>query len=298
MTIEEQFESLDVRTVERYVAERKSETLQLDFKTVADQPMRNTDDKKNFAKALSGFANSDGGIVVWGVQTDKVADVDVAVSERPVPNVQALEGRLLELESEAVSPSVDGVRHKALQRPDGSGFAATLVLASDRGPHMAKLGEDRYYKRSGTSFRRCEHFDLDDMFGRRPKPKLSLHCRIDGQLQTSPDYSAATQFVRIGIENRGRGIAKFPYLYASTSPVGLVGAGPRGWNPISLLKGQSYGVCLVGGADVVIHPESAVEVLQTIEFRASLHHNLKVSYLIGAEGIEAVAGTWEIPIRS
>lgn len=29
---------------------------------------------------------------------------------------------------------------------------------------MAKLEEDRYYKRSGDSFYRMEHFDLEDMF--------------------------------------------------------------------------------------------------------------------------------------
>ena len=39
---------------------------------------------------------------------------------------------------------------------------------------MAKLGENRYYKRSGDSFYQMEHFDLEDMFGRRRKPKLKM----------------------------------------------------------------------------------------------------------------------------
>jgi hypothetical protein len=45
---------------------------------------------------------------------------------------------------------------------------------------MAKFGQDRYYKRSGDTFRRMEHFDLEDMFGRRPRPKLEL------QIDTRP----------------------------------------------------------------------------------------------------------------
>ena len=31
---------------------------------------------------------------------------------------------------------------------------------------MAKLGENRYYQRSGDQFRMMEHFQVADMFGR------------------------------------------------------------------------------------------------------------------------------------
>ena len=55
---------------------------------------------------------------------------------------------------------------------------------------MAKAGEDRYYKRSGASFYRMEHFDLEDMFGRRLKPKLNTVVR--------------GSFLRVGVEESGR----------------------------------------------------------------------------------------------
>jgi hypothetical protein len=67
---------------------------------------------------------------------------------------------------------------------------------------MAKLGEDRYYKRSGDRFYRMEHFDLADMFGRRRRPALKLILekkRNGSQLAMS-------------IKNEGRGLAKAPYL--------------------------------------------------------------------------------------
>ncbi len=65
---------------------------------------------------------------------------------------------------------------------------------------MAKLGEDRYYKRSGDSFYRMEHFDLEDMFGRRKKPKLALSTRV---LKGSEDIN-----IYLGIANMGRGSAR------------------------------------------------------------------------------------------
>jgi hypothetical protein len=42
------------------------EDLHLDFKQL-QRPFEHRDDKRNLAKALSGFANSDGGIIIWGI---------------------------------------------------------------------------------------------------------------------------------------------------------------------------------------------------------------------------------------
>jgi hypothetical protein len=39
---------------------------------------------------------------------------------------------------------------------------------------MAKLGEDRYYKRSGDRFYKIEHFDVADMFDRHRAPVLQV----------------------------------------------------------------------------------------------------------------------------
>lgn len=66
----------------------------------------------------------------------------------------------------AASPIVDGVEHKKIEAEADEGFGATFFPASDSGPHMAKLGSDRYFKRSGSQFLRMEHFEIADMFGR------------------------------------------------------------------------------------------------------------------------------------
>ena len=122
-------------------------------------------DRKNLAKAVSGFANSDGGIIVWGIDARRNANgIDCASGKSEIQNVDLLLIKLNEHTGQAVSPFPDGVMHKPIKTGSSSGFVITLVPASSRGPHMAKLEEDRYYKRSGDSFYRMEHFDLEDMF--------------------------------------------------------------------------------------------------------------------------------------
>jgi len=195
------------------VAAQQEENLHLEFKLVA-YPSMKREDRRNLAKALSGFANSDGGIVVWGVDArPNEDDVDCACELREISPLAQFVSKLNQFTGDAVNPVVDGVLHRGISTTGDRGFAATLVPASDAGPHMAKAGEDRYYKRSGGSFRRMEHFDIEDMFGRRKKPKLSVSYEIFcAGVSGGPQGSTRSFRVVLGIENAGRGSARAPYL--------------------------------------------------------------------------------------
>ena len=63
----------DATALARLVDERVQENLYLEFKTKKDSrtPELDKSDSFQFSRALSGFANSDGGVLVWGVETDR-----------------------------------------------------------------------------------------------------------------------------------------------------------------------------------------------------------------------------------
>ncbi len=195
------------------IRDRKGEDLHLDFKTVGSADLDRRDDRKNLAIAVAGFANADGGLLVWGVDARPDRDgIDCAVEKQPIRPLTRFLARLNQLTADAASPVVDGVVHREIPLiGEDVGFAATLVPRSDSGPHMAKLGEDRYYKRSGSSFVRMEHFDVEDMFGRRPRAVINLtHRVVRGGEPGFPHYWNAR--VILGIGNAGRGVARAPYL--------------------------------------------------------------------------------------
>ena len=205
MSLVDQFNALDLAAIDDFITGLQEENISLDFKRINRADLSHTDDKKNLAKALSGFANSSGGIIVWGVDARKNADgIDCAAAKVEINPIALFVARLNEMTGRAVSPVLDGVIHKAIASTGDSGFAVTYVPESDSGPHMAKLGEERYYKRIGDSFYRMEHFDLEDMFGRRKGPKLVLSTWLTGERPNITIY--------LGIKNEGRGTAKAPYL--------------------------------------------------------------------------------------
>ena len=263
MNLEEAYESLGIEDIKGFIATRE-EDLQLDFKTV--KPSFTRDDRKNLAKALSGFANSAGGLIVWGVDARRIDEVNVASELQPIADLNMLISNLNSATGELVSPSVDGVRHKPI--PDGpgsrSGYAVTLVPASQSGPHMAKGREHRYYKRSGDRFYRLEHFDLEDMFGRRPHPDLKLLARLT-------TYTGGLTVI-LGLENIGLGLAKYPYLHIQLEPpyeisrYELDGNGKSGL-PIlaqdsSTGNSRKYG----GTSEIVVYPGSELQVT-TVKIR-------------------------------
>ena len=261
MALSETFQALTVEMLRHYLELHHEENLHLDFKLLEGGPdLGNRNDRKTLAVAFSGFANASGGLIVWGVDARKNDDgIDCVTGLPGVPNTALLLARLNELTGEAVDPIADGVEHRIIGALENErGFVVTIVPESDSGPHMAKLGENRYYKRSGDSFYPLEHYDIADMFGRRPKPLLELTYRIR-------DPGPMADIV-IGLKNHGRGSARAPYLSVSTAAPfhqqwgGLDGNRHEGL-PL-LVEQSSPGTWRYGARrDFVIHPGVNHDVL-------------------------------------
>jgi hypothetical protein len=148
----------------------------------------------------------------------------------------------------AVVPTASQVVHRLVASKE---FALTLVPESDNPPHMAKFGHDQYFKRSGDSFYRMEHFDLEDMFGRRQRSRLVLRLRSQGNA------------IVLSLYNDGRRTAKAPYLALrirspfENSEYGVDGNGTFGLHILNRNRHQpSFG----GNTTIVIHPGQTVDI--------------------------------------
>lgn len=85
-----------------------------------------------------------------------------------------------------------------------SGFVKCLVPASEKTPHRAMIADRGYFKRTTEGFYKLEHFDLEDMFGRRPRPSITVDVTIKKN-----DSIAVHDEISITLFNKGRGIAKY-----------------------------------------------------------------------------------------
>lgn len=303
-SLEEQYEAIDLPRIKRFVADHEQEDLHLEFKTLKND-FDDPDDRKNLSKAISGFANSDGGIVVWGIYAAKGEDdVDAAQKLRPIEDLAKAHAQAQFYTGKAATPLVDRVRHRPVPQAHGKGFLLTFVPASDSGPHMAELAGHHYYKRAGDSFYRMEHFDLADMFGRRPKPKLSLYTKVvPGARRRGPGGATDEILIRIGIRNTGKGMARFPFLRlvrppppfrllpltSVSGPLALPTVRPP-WEDADAMRYAIYAGC----ADHVVYAgaESPVTTISVqVPPRTLPPHDLHLVSTLGAEGVPFVKDT-------
>jgi Putative DNA-binding domain len=288
------FDALEIATIEEWIATQRQEDLHLEFKLLEAAPDFTKDDRKNLAKAISGFANSDGGLIVWGVNCRKnSAGVDCATEIAPVKNAASALSKLQSLTGEASVPIADGISHRLLPASGDGGILVSYVPRSDCGPHMAKLGENRYYKRSGDSFYQMEHFDLADMFGRRPPAVLRVNLALTtGAVSSGFERSTDVQAI-VGIENSGRAVARFPFLRVrAISPYKLSGYeldgnGRPGLRALIRSARHPDWRSYTGGVDDVVHPGTTFDVtLVTLAVGDSTTSvpDLVVKYQLAADG--------------
>jgi hypothetical protein len=285
------FNALTFQSFAAFVATAQEEHLSLDFKTVGGAELNSGSDKRNLAEALSGFANSAGGIVIWGVATAKnEAGQDVATLLKPIDNIARFATRLEEFTALLVTPNVVGVQNRRFEDSAGAGFAATFVPESESGPHMALAGHDRYFKRAGDRFYPMEHYDVSDMFGRRQKPALRLGWSL---ISGGSGGGERTLRVLLRITNDGRASATAPYvrLYPGAAKIYPFGSTLQGGVGLQLVTDVGYDEVpfVVGQSTFIVHPKVSFSFAQ-------LHYKFKDSVALNAIQVQYGLAALNLPL--
>ena len=94
--------------IDRLVAQRQQENVELEFKTKTNPTNGELakEDRKNLAIILSAFANSMGGLVIWGVLAAKNGDgVDCATEAKPISEIEKFKSEVERALSQAIMPA-------------------------------------------------------------------------------------------------------------------------------------------------------------------------------------------------
>lgn len=261
--LETRFDKLrDLAEVQALIGQ--TEDLHLDAK---EWPAREDDAQRVLAKALSGFSNADGGILVIGLEARSVnkGDPDIIQSLKPVADAMGVKSKIENLIGNLVEPPLPGIRVAEVMEVPGqpSGFVLVYIPPTEGLPVRSRKHSNFYMRVSAGTFP-MEYFQLADLFGRRQRPVLSLWSKLGGFKAESGGAFYEREFY-LGIMNSGRAIARFPSLRYEVIPginfaaYGLDGNGHWGLP----LRPTSQGwVLFGGGADDVIHPGTHLEIVK------------------------------------
>ena len=311
MTLWEDLIADPVRAVESLIASKTHEGLRLEFKTKSDQSGDlNKIDRKNLGEALSGFSNSDGGILIFGIETEKDGEEEFASGLKPIHPLSAVRSKIESLCSEYVSPSNIKIEVTSVDLKEDTGVIAIKIPRGDNRPYMSMApNHQRYYKRSHDRFVPMEHYEVVDLVKISDSPVLECELRFMDRGSMGGNPSASLIF---GVRNTSRIIAKYPFItYQSRAGLpradryGLDGNGKTGW-PTLIGDPDGYATFL-GRSDDVIHPGRVILVSQiTIandEMRGSLRdwpisslksgETIVLAFEFGCEGCPTVRASYE-----
>ena len=256
--------------LDEFILNMQTEELFLDFKTAMSDGKHfktlHKDDRRNLAKSISAFGNSEGGVVVWGVSCARDVEIgDVAKAKVKVKNVH----RFLSWVENAISgctvPSHNGVRNHIISvDKNGDGYVATYIPKSEITPLMTSVGSTIYI-RSGSNNVPAPYAVIAGMFGKRPQPniellfedkKLEILENIDEDIlypktiDNPPEKYVKISFAVIA-DNQSNAVAKELYFSCTTKSAGSEYNKVRflGYNQMDSISG------IAGHFNLVTKPE-------------------------------------------
>jgi hypothetical protein len=189
------------------------ESLTLDYKRCDSLQMTDSK-KKEISKDVSAFANSAGGVIVYGVEEDKHIPTRIDVGFDPL----AISKEWLEqVINSTIERRIEGVRIKevTLSGPKaGKVIYVVSIPQSRRAPHMA--ADNRYYKRFNFESVPMEDYEVRDVSRRLETPDLYISFRTDhaAALVTDPgnEERYAPVCVEVIVGNRSSAAAIFALM--------------------------------------------------------------------------------------
>jgi hypothetical protein len=153
------------------------ESLTLDYKR--SDALGKTEAKRNeLSKDVSAFANSAGGVILYGMAEDK--HFPIKTDDGLDPNEISKEW-IEQVVNSSIHPKIDGLRVNQISLcSKGSGkvlYAIYVPAATSRAPHQAK--DKRYYKRYNFECVPMEDYEIRDIYRRASTPDLWLEFRFE-----------------------------------------------------------------------------------------------------------------------
>ncbi|HXH42024.1 MAG TPA: ATP-binding protein [Thermoanaerobaculia bacterium] len=145
------------------VANKVQESLHLDYKSRAVFDKKIDHVRTDLAKDVSAFANSDGGMLVFGIEErDSLpTGLDIGVDHTAWTR-ERIEGIL----TSNISPRIDGMEIVQIPASVSHSYFVIVTQRSSRGPHQETI-EHRYYKRFNFKSQPMEDYEIRDVRNRR-----------------------------------------------------------------------------------------------------------------------------------
>jgi hypothetical protein len=158
------------------IANRVEESLSLDYKRAEALTGAKSDLTKEVTKDVSSFANSNGGLLIYGIAEGTKADKHRPVGLSPIDRTAFSKERLEHLISN-IQPRIPNVEIVSISLSSDSNHVAFVVSVS-ASTTAHQCTDKRYYRRYNFEAVAMEDYEIRDVMNRRSLPTIDLQVEI------------------------------------------------------------------------------------------------------------------------
>ena len=163
-------------------------------------PTINLNMQTHIAKALSGFANTAGSVVIYGMSTTRhsVSGLDILTQLEPIGNCAMFEKNLKNRIPTLSMPPTQSFKTKIIKERKGDTRGiVVLYIPQSHGDPVQTTKDDLFYFRTGDEFKRAPFELIKRLFAAAQSPNLLPHLPAN-RIRTNED---GTWQIPIMIEN-------------------------------------------------------------------------------------------------
>ncbi len=162
------------RRIEKMIEDGDAEDLYLECKSPRDSHL-GRGEKDHLARALSGFSNTSGGVLIYGVSTTNHdhGGIDVMTQIQPLGAIRKFEQQLTSAVPTLTTPPVLNVQTKVLRhRPHDTRGVVVAYIPKTMGDPVQVVKDSKFYFRSGDDFTVAPYEMVKRLFSATESPDL------------------------------------------------------------------------------------------------------------------------------
>jgi hypothetical protein len=196
-----------VQRIQGYIDGQIQESVSLDYKDSRSLGHGDTQ-KKELAKDVSAMANSEGGILIYGVQEkgNFPTQIDDGVDPAKI-NREFIENVL----TSSIHPRINGLLIHPLPLPSGNTlFVIEIPKTLEGGPHQS--GDKKYYKRFNFKAEAMEDYEVRDIMRRSLGPDLSCGLSVSDYIGDQESENFGQFALILTISNNSHAVALYAHF--------------------------------------------------------------------------------------